>query len=228
MAQMLSKQDSPAKVLRAIRRHLQLTKRVAQPGAEAIAKRIGVPRDALAAAVEKKAKLSETADDSYDEWHISDSLLDRTVYSLKRKALDWDAEHPGERTLEALFQGRVASEVTNAPRHEQPDLVAQIVARAKSLPAAHPGQAVVADLGSKAEASRQAHRRWVDALQAVAAAGAEVELAKVAAVRAYRDNFIDIGRAVGEEVAELCFPELRRAQRDGGDEAGVALNPSEG
>lgn len=103
---MLSKRDSPDRVLRAIRRHLGLTKRVGQPKAETIAQRLEALRSVLQAAVEKRAKLSETAEDVYDEWRLADSVLDRSVHSLKRKAQDWDADHAGEKTFELLFQGR--------------------------------------------------------------------------------------------------------------------------
>lgn len=38
---------------------------------------------------------------------------------------------------------------------------------------------------------------------------AAAEAAKLAVVRVYRDNAVDIVRAAGERLAERCFPPLR-------------------
>lgn len=56
-------------------------------------------------------------------------------------------------------------------------------------------------------------RTYVDAQQRVAEANAAIEIAKAGVIRAYRDNFIDIERACGVELAESTFPTLRAPRK---------------
>ena len=42
---------------------------------------------------------------------------------------------------------------------------------------------------------------------------ADAELAKMKVVQVYRDNVIDMARAVGAALAERCFPQVRSSRR---------------
>lgn len=227
MTQMLLKNDSAAKVQRAVRRHLRLARRTTDDAAKTLAPRIAGPSAALDERIDALAGAHQQADDAFDDWWQDDQRLDRVVRSAYRKCADWDADHAGAKTTALLFGDRAPSELTAAPRGEEPELVAQLVARGASLPEAHPARALLADLDGRAKASRAAHRAWVDAEQRVAAAEAAAETARLVVVRAYRDNFIDIERASGADVVGECFPPLRRAVRGGADEGHPAAHEGE-
>ena len=233
MAQMLSKSDSAAKVKRAVRRHLRLSRRQPNEDARRIAERIVEPLATLEASLAKAEAAADQAEDAFDDWHQEDQVLDQQVRRFAFRCREWDAIRSGDQTLVRAFGGMTPSEVTFAPRHKQPDLVMQIVVRARDLPDGHTAKEMLGDLERQAMASRNAHRAYVDAEQRAGAASAAVDIAKIAVIRAYRDNYIDIDRACGREVAEACFPLLRRARRKGdvdvGDSpAGVEEEESEG
>lgn len=215
--QTLTKNDHAPKVLRAARRHLRLAKRAGNATAAELALRIAAPVEALKVAVASAAAAREAADDAFDDWTQDDASLDRAVLSAHRKADDWDADHPGSATKALLFEGAPASQITKAPREDEPDLVAKLVARGEKLPAEHPARAVLPKLVELAAASRKSGRAWVDATQRAGAASAAADIARLAVVRAYRDNAIDIARACGDDVADACFPTLRAAGRRGED-----------
>jgi hypothetical protein len=207
--QTLTTTDSIPRALRAARRHLRLARRAGHPEALALAERIQAPLEALKAKHQARLEAATAVEDAYDDWTQDDGALDRAVRSVQRRCLGYDAEHPGAGTAALLFRGLTASEVTYAPRDREPDLVAAIVARGAELPADHPAAPQLPELTALADASRAAHRRYVDVAQRRVAAAAEADLARVALIRAYRDNAIDIERAVGKAFAESCFPLLR-------------------
>lgn len=213
MAQMLLQRDSATKVKRAVRRHLRLVRRTADEKAIAVAERIVKPLAALDEAMGAAAKAVEAAEDAYDDWSQDDARLDQLVRRLHLRCREWDATHSGARTAEIVFGGLAPSEITYAPRQKEVELVTKMLVRARELPGEHPAVPLLQDLARAAEASRDSQRAYVDAQQRVAGASAAVEIAKAAVVHAYRDIFIDIERASGSEVAESCFPVLRKPRK---------------
>ena len=106
--------------------------------------------------------------------------------------------------------------------------MASLVKRGEQLPAGHPAAPLLGPLLHQAEASRAGYRAWVDAAQREAVAATAVEVARLAVVRTYRDNLIDLERACGPELVEDCFPTLRRAagsSEDDGDLPPVEPTP---
>jgi len=213
MAQMLSKGDSAAKVKRAVRRHLRLSRRQPNKEAQKLAERIVGPLSALEDALANASAAAEAAQDAFDDWHQEDQLLDQHVRRLGFRCREWDAIRSGDQTLVRVFGGMSPYEVTRAPRHKQPDLVAKIVVRARELPDGHTARDMIDELSRLADSSRKAHRAYLDAEQRAGAANASVDLARTTVIRAYRDNYIDIERAAGREAAESCFPLIRRSRR---------------
>ena len=213
MAQMLLQRDSAAKVKRAVRRHLRLVRRSGDEKAIAVAQRIAKPLTVLEEALDAAAKAVEAAEDAFDDWNYDDARLDQLVRRLSLRCRDWDASHSGARTTEIVFGGQSPSEIIYAPRHKEPELVAQLLVRARQLPHDHPALPRLDALGQAAEASRSSQRAYIDSQQRVAEANAAVEIAKAGVIRAYRDNFIDIERACGIELADSAFPTLRAPRK---------------
>lgn len=213
MAQTLSKTDSAGKVARAVRRHLRLTRRTGDEKAFDIANAITAPAKALDEAILALSQITEAKEDAFDDWHQDDERLDQLVRRVHLRCLDWDLTHPSAKTAALVFGGMALSSVTTAPRHREPDLVAKMVARGRSLPDCHPAIPLLDLLQAAADASRRGHHAVIDAEQRVMEAKAVVEIAKLAVVRVYRDSAIDIERACGSSMAESCFPILRRARR---------------
>ena len=213
MAQMLLQRDSAAKVKRAVRRHLRLVRRSADEKAFEVAERLTKPLAALDNAMAEAAMAVEAAEDAFDDWNQDDARLDQLVRRLHLRCREWDATHSGARTAEIVFGGMAPSEIIYAPRHMEPDLVAQMLVRARELPAEHPAVSLLEDLRRAADGSRSSQRAYVDAQQRVAAARAAVDIAKAGVIRAYRDRFIDIERASGLEIAESCVPTLRKPRK---------------
>lgn len=220
MAQSVSKSDSPARVAGAARRHRRLTNRTKNATAIEIAQRIDAPLAALVEKNETLADREEAAEDAFDDWVADDSDVDDRIESIGRKAVDYDAEYPGARTNETLFRGAAPSDITYLPREDQPDAVAKLIGRTAALPPEHPAVAVVPALVEANDRARLSHGAYLRALTAVTEASAAAEIAKMAVVQVYRDNIVDITRAVGEELAERCFPRLRARRRKGGNEGG--------
>lgn len=213
MAQMLSKNDSAIKVRRAVRRHLRLGRRHPDPEAKTIAQRIVASMAALEEAMKKATSAADAAEDAFDDWNQEDHLLDQAVRKFGHRCREWDASRPGDQTLARVFGGMTPSEVVRTPRHKQPDIVIKMVVRGRELPEGHGGRELLGELERLAHASRKAHRIYLDTEQDVGAANAAADMAKLVVVRAYRDNYIDIERASGAEVADACFPILRRTRK---------------
>lgn len=213
MAQMLSLKDSAAKVRRAVRRHLRLVRRSGDEKAIAVAERITKSVMVLEDAMAVAAKAVEAAEDAFDDWNQDDARLDQLVRRLHLRCRDWDLAHSGARSVDLVFGDMTPSEITYAPRHKEPELVAKLLVRARKLPEDHPAVPLLGDLERAAEGSRRSQQAYIDAQQRVAAANAEVQLAKAVVIRAYRDNFIDIERACGPELADEVFPTLRRYRK---------------
>lgn len=213
MAQMLLQRDSAAKVKRAVRRHLRLVRRSGDDKSIAVAQRIAKPLAVLEEAMEAASKAVEAAEDAFDDWNQDDARLDQLVRRLHLRCREWDIAHSGARTTERVFADLTPSEITYAPRHKEPELVAKLLVRALDLSEDHPALPLLNDLKRASEASRSSQHAYVDAQQRLAEASASVQMAKAALVRAYRDNFIDIERACGVELAEGAFPTLRRPRK---------------
>ncbi len=215
MAQTVSKDDSPARVERAARRHVRMARRTKKAEAIAIAERIEAPRATLDEKMDLLTTAEEAVEDAIDDWQADDQEVDDFLGSLGRKSNDWDADHPGETTYRTLFVDQSPSEVARTAREDEPDVVEKIPQRAAGLPEGHPGAALVASIGEAVERSRASHTAVLTAETRAAQAGAAVETAKLAVVQAYRDNAIDLVRAVGEALAERCFPRLRAPRKRG-------------
>lgn len=228
MAQALTSRDSPGKVVKAVRRHLRLTRRTGNEEAGKLADRVKEPTEKLKQVVKEAQGAADNVQDCFDDWESADRKLDRTVRSGARKSADWDEDHPGAATVALLFAKRSISEVTGAPREDEPDLIAEMVKRGEGLPEGHPAVPLLAVLADQAGASRAAHRAWIDAGQKAVAADAAVDIARLAVSKRYKDNIIDIGRAAGEDVAEDCFPTLRRAPTVAEEEDGAAAEGGTG
>lgn len=213
MAQTVSKNDSPGRVERAGRRHVRMTKRTKNEQAIAIAQRIEAPRLELRTKMDAAAGAEEAVEDRYDDWLANDRVVDDLIYSVHRKAVDYDADHPGARTETTLFQGERPSNVTYTNREDQPDVVVKIIERAGSLPPEHPALPVIPQLVEANDQSRASHKAYEAAQTAEVQAKAAVEIAKLAMIAVYRDNVIDMTRAVGEQLTERCFPQLRTRRR---------------
>lgn len=215
MAQTVSKDDSPGRVETATRRHRRMTNRVNNAQAIEIARRIDEPHRVL---IEKNAAVAlaeQAVEDALDDWIADDNEVDDRIESVSRKSVDYDAEHAGAQTHWTLFRGRAPSDITYLPRDEQPDAVDRLIQHATALPPEHPALAILPALteaNDRARLSEDAHLR---ALTALHQARAAAEVAKLAVVKVYRDNVIDIGRAVGVALAERCFPRLRARRRKG-------------
>lgn len=218
MAQTVSKSDSPKRVSEAARRHRRLTNRTKNASAIEIAQRIDAPLAALNEKNEALAAAQQAAEDAFDDWVADDGEADDLIGSIGRKAVDYDADHPGSHTTETLFHGVAPSDITYLPRDEEPDAIVKIIERAAALPPEHPAIALLPALTEVNDRSRASHDAHLRALTAVSEAAAAVEIAKLGVVKVYRDNVVDIGRAVGEQLAERCFPRLRARRRKGGDE----------
>lgn len=209
MAQTPTTRDSSALVLRAARRHQRLTKRTGHDGCIALAQRLDEPIAVLAARVEARDRASAVAGDAFDDWVQDDRRLDRFVDSVARKADDYDADHAAN-TYALLFAGRSAAEVRAISRADEPAEVEKIVARGAALPDGHPARPLLTELASLADHSRRSHRAYLDALAAVGPLDALAEQSKLALLAVFRDNVHDIVRLAGPDLAEDCFPELRR------------------
>lgn len=220
MAQTLTKNDSTPKVRRAVRRHVRLTRRLGNAEATRLAERIAEPDERLKAAADAALTLQNAAADAFDDWTQDDEALDAAVRSVHRKCEGYDADHPGANTTQLVFNGQPPSQVTKAPRGKEPSLVAALVARGANLPADHPVASALSGLMELAERSRSSERAWIDATQRTVQAAAEVDVARLQVVRTYRDNAIDIARAIGDELTRRCFPILRKTSsgRGAGDE----------
>jgi len=209
MAQTPNRQDSIRRVHRAAVRHVRLTKRTGNQDAIAIAERI-VPFAAnLKERIGSVEGAREALGDGFDDWDQEDRAQDRTIGSIGRKAVDWDATHPGAPTLPLLFADQSPSDVTRTPRERQPDVAAQIVVRGATLPSDHPSKALLPTLSEQIDASRARHTAFRDAEKKYAEAVALAEVAKIDVIRQFRDNVIDMVRKVGPEISERCFPTLR-------------------
>lgn len=213
MAQSTLNSDSPARVLRATRRHRRMTRRTSNTKALEIAERIEPAQRVLVEKMSAAEAAQEAVEDALDDWMSDDSVVDATIGSLSRKAEDYDAENPNARTHRGLFDGVAPSTVASLPRDEQPDTVVKIIERGSALPPEHPALPILTALAAANDRARESQRAYEQALTKLREAQAAVEVAKIAVVQVYRDNVIDITRAVGSEVAGRCFPRLRRSKK---------------
>lgn len=133
---------------------------------------------------------------------------DGHIGSISRKAKDYDADNPGANTHETIFQGQRPSDVTNTNRSEQPNTIVKIIERMAALPPEHPALPIRPLLAESNEQARESEKAHALAVTAKAEADAATEVAKLALIQLYRDVIIDTTRAVGEALAERCFPRI--------------------
>lgn len=205
--------DSPDSVRRAGRRHLRLTRRTGNAEALALAARIEAPLSVLREKLAAREAAEEAASDRFDDWEQDDRKLDAVVYAVERKCEDWDADHPIAKTHALVFAGSTAAVVARTRREDEPGETDKLVTRMARLPEGHPARPLAAQLTELGNASRTSQREHERALGVIGTTGAELEQAKLAVIAQYRDNAIDIVRAVGEDLAEQCFPRLRTAKK---------------
>lgn len=213
MPQTPSTTDSPDAVRRAARRHLRLTRRTGNAQALAFARRIEASLGVLGEKLAARDAAEEAASDRFDDWEQDDRKLDAVVYSVERKCEDWDAEHAGATTHQLVFRGATAAVVARTRREDEPAETDKLATRIGHLSEAHPARPLAAQLTELGNAARTSQREHERALGVIGTTGAELEQAKLAVVAQYRDNAIDIVRAVGEDLAEQCFPRLRTAKK---------------
>ena len=124
-----------------------------------------------------------------------------------------DADNAGSDTYNRLFPNKAPYEITRTSRAEQPDEVVKLVQRMTAVSADHPAAAIVPELTDANEQARTSHAAYLRAQTALVEATAGAELAKMKVVQVYRDNVIDMARAVGAALAERCFPQVRSSRR---------------
>ncbi len=213
MAQSVSKSHSPRRVARYARRHQRLTNRTKKEQAVAVAARIDAPAAELEARNADVDRAQRTVEDKFDDWCADDAVVDETIEAIGRKSKDYDAENPGSRTYATIFHGKNPSDITSTNRAEQPDEVVKIIERISAVPADHPALPLATTLTESNEQARTSHKAYLDAQTALVQAKSAAEIAKLKVVQVYRDNIIDMVRAVGERLAERCFPQVRKPRK---------------
>lgn len=225
MAQGLPKTLSPVRVDGYARRHERMSIRTKNEDAIAIAQGTGPSRAALKEKNQAVTDAEIAVEDAFDGWVADDQVVDALVYAVGRKTADYDADHPGSGTREAIFQGLSPSDVTKTNRAMQPNVITKILQRASALPPEHPALPLVPQLTAANDQARLSEAAHTLAVTALTEARAAAEVAKLAVIQKYADNIIDITRAAGEDVAERCFPRVsaprrKKTDHDGGDDEG--------
>jgi len=220
MAQGLRTSFSPERVEGGARRHVRMTRRTKNEEAIAIAEGIERSRAALKEKNQAVVLAEIAVEDAFDNWIADDYVVDRLVHSVGRKTADYDGDHPGSRTHEAVFEGVSPSDVTKTSRAKQPNVITKILERASGLPADHPALPILPQLTAANDQARASQAAHLVAVTALTEAKAAAEVAKLAVIQRYADNIIDITRKVGEDLAERCFPRVRARNKKTEEEEG--------
>ena len=208
MAQGLSKKHAPARVAEYAERAQRQSKRTKNEKAMETVDQLEEPRVALEENIEVSKAAAKRVAYAFDDWVGDDRVVDGHVASVSRKAKDYDAEHAGANTHEVIFQDERPSDVTNTNRSEQPNTIVKIIGRMAALPPEHPALPILPLLAESNERTRQSEKAHALAVTAKTEADAATEVAKLALIQLYRDVIIDTTRAVGEALAERCFPRV--------------------
>jgi len=208
MAHGLSKKHAPARVAGYVERAQRQSKRTKNAKAIEVVGQLEEPRAVLEEKIEASKAAAKKVAHAFDDWFADDKEVDGHVASVSRKAKDYDAEHPGASTHEVIFRDERPSDVTDSNRSEQPNTIVKIIGRMAALPPEHPALPIVPLLVESNERTRQSEKAHALAVTAKTEADAATEVAKLALIQVYRDVIIDTTRAVGEALAERCFPRV--------------------
>jgi hypothetical protein len=227
MAQGLSKKHSPVRVADGSRRARRQGKRTKNAKAIEQLSRLEEPEATLNAKIKASDDAATAEADAFDDWVADDQEVDAHVESASRKAKDYDADHPGMHTHAVIFHDQRPSAVTGTNRAEQPNTITKLVERMGALPPEHPALPIVPLLVESNDRTRQSQQAHALAVTARTEADAATEVAKLALIQVYRDVIIDTTRAVGEALAERCFPRVsapkkkKKVEDTEEDDAGV-------
>lgn len=215
MATLLYPRDSVSFVQNAIRRHTRLCRQTS--GAEVLINAISP----IGQQLDEKKKLcdlaAEARENVYDDILLADRDLDNAVRNAFDASKQYERSNPGSPVLSKLFPNGTFSDIVRMPYADEPDETEKLAVRIASLGNQHPLFVHADTLRARAEAVRKAIQSFKDALKAEKAAEAEVEIAKLAAIRQYEHNYLEARKTLGVMLAERLFPALH-ARSNGNNE----------
>jgi hypothetical protein len=212
MARLLYQRDSSAFMLNAIRRHKRLCQQ--NPNGGTFITAIQPAETAL----RNTCKLLEDAEfareDAYDDVQLADYDLDNTIRDTFDAWKPYVRNHATEHEVNRIFPDGTFSRIVRMPYANEPNEADAMAAKIESLGATHQLYPFAAAIKAKTAPVRTAIDAHKETIRKQKLAEAEVEIAKMDAVRAYEINYLDARKQLGVIAAERLFPQLSVGEKD--------------
>jgi hypothetical protein len=225
MAQLLFDRDSTNTHLNITKRHTRLCRQV--PGAEDLITAIQPPYDALIEKQKATNQAKENREMAYDDVMFNDTILDDRVRSAFERCKQYDRDNPGRPLLLLVFPDGKYSGIVKTAFTKEPDVVANLVARIKSLGDDHELNDLVAYLEEGITQCRDALNAYHDSIKKQKEAEALEDIAKSNLNRQYEFNYLDAVKKFGKSFANRLFPVIHSSSRNRVDETNDESNQTD-
>ncbi len=207
MAQRLHNKYSPGMCVTISKRHSRLCTQI--PGCEQLSTAI---ESGIANVVQKMAQkkvAEETRDGFYDLIAFHDSELDNKIRIAASRSKDYDLENPSSRTYETIFP-QDTTQIIRTNALQEPAEVMKVVSRIQTLGSSHPLYSQAKILTEAADKVNEIAAQYLDSINKVGAADAELQIAKADLIRQYLSNMFEAEKLFGRKMADRLFPRMVR------------------
>ena len=208
----LSEQDSPAKVVNAINRHIRLCtqNREGEKYVAVIKKHIVSLKTEIQNLLDKE----EEVDYAYDRVYLYDRLINDEFRKIHNRTKDFDRDNLGKNVRTLVFSGGKLNPVVVAPILDKPQVAHAIIQKISSLGTDHPLFPLANELNSYIENCTAAIAQRKAAESVVNDAKIQLDIAKVLAIKQYSANYFAAANDYDENYAEKLFPVLRKSNKE--------------
>ena len=205
MARLLYQRDSASFMLNAIRRFIRLCHQNPAGAAfilivQGVANALQSKYDLLLAAIIDR-------ENAYDDVQLADYDLDNVIRNTYDTWKIYTRQHSSDLKVINFFTSG-HTEITRIPYVDEPNVADGLATKIESLGNTHSLYPLAAEIRihtAKVRTGIEAHK---ERIRLQKAAEAEVEIAKMDAVRGYEVAYLDSRKSLGAEGAERLFPRL--------------------
>jgi hypothetical protein len=187
------------------------------PGTEFLSNPIKVLITDVETKISAKKVAVEEKETCYDIIGFRDAMMDNAIRTIASRAKDYDLNTPGSNAYRTIFPENT-TDIINLNPAEEVSEVSKVVTRIKSLGETHPIYPLITTLTESAAQVDIAIKAHLDAITAVGAADAQLQLAKTALIRQYLSNMFDAEKRFGRKTADRLFPRIINSKNDDSDD----------
>jgi hypothetical protein len=202
----LTDNDSFPFVKDAAERHIRLCHQ--NIGGDSYTAAVEAPLTDLSTKLNTRELARKAVSNAGDTAWLADRMLDDILRKLQGRAKEYDLANPGSHTLELLLPKGNISDLINETLEEEPGKAHQVALKIKTLGSTHPLYTIAAEIDAAVDNCNAKIKLRDDAQKVYDEANASAEVAKVALIKEYNNNYHKAASDVDRYFAEKLFPRL--------------------